>query len=77
MEENSRSIIAGTIAFFAGVIVGVSVGVLIAPQSGDRTRQKIQDMAADVQEDAENFVKDAKGKVADWVDRGKKYVAKS
>jgi len=76
MDNTSRSIIGGTIAFFAGVIIGVSAGVLLAPQSGDRTRRKIQDMAADVQEDAETFMKDTKEKVSDWVDRSKKYVNK-
>ena len=77
MENKNRSIIAGTIAFFAGVMVGVSAGLLLAPQSGDRTRRKIQDMAADVQEDAETFMKDTKEKVSEWVDRSKKYVGKS
>lgn len=77
MENNSRTIIAGTIAFFTGVIVGVSAGLLMAPQSGDRTRRQIQKMASDVQEDTENLVNDAKDKVSNWVDRGKKFVANS
>lgn len=77
MEDNSRSIIVGTIAFFAGIIGGVSAGLLLAPQPGNRTRRQIQDMASDVQEDAVHFVKDAKDKVSDLVDRGKKYVAAS
>ena len=77
MKDDSRLIIAGTISFFAGVIVGVSAGLLWAPQSGERTRRKIHDIASDVQEDAEHFVKDAKDKVSDWVDRGKRLVANS
>ena len=77
MENDRRLIIAGTIAFFAGIIVGVSAGLLMAPQSGDRTRRQIQKMASDVQEDAEHLVNDAKDKVSDWVDRGKKFVANS
>ena len=76
MENQGRSFIAGTIVFFTGVMVGVCAGILMAPQSGDRTRRKIQDLAADVQEDAETFMKDTKEKVSDWVDRSRKFVGK-
>ena len=75
MEENNRALIFGAVAFFAGVIIGLGAGMLVAPQSGDRTRRQLQNLAMDVQEDAETFVKDTKEKMSGWVDKGKKFVA--
>lgn len=77
MEENSRTLIFGAIAFFSGLIVGLGAGILVAPQSGGRTRRQLQNIMSDVQEDAENFVQDTKESVSDWVQQGKKNFSKS
>lgn len=77
MEENNRVLIVGLVAFFSGVMIGLGAGLLTAPQSGDRTRRQLQNRAMDVQEDAEILVKDTKDKVSGWVDKGKKFIAKS
>lgn len=77
MEENNRALIFGAISFFAGVMIGLGTGVLMAPQSGERTRRQFHRMALDAQEDAEHLVKDTKDKVSSWVDKGKKIVANS
>ena len=77
MEDNGRALIFGAIAFFAGAMIGLGTGMLVAPQSGDRTRRQLQSKAAEVQEEAETLVKDTKDKVSDWVEKGKKFVANS
>lgn len=77
MEEKTRYMIFSGMAFVAGLALGVGMGILIAPQSGDRTRRHLQNMMLDAQEDAENFLKDAKETVSDVVSRGKKVVSKS
>lgn len=73
MEENSRVLIFGAVAFFAGAMIGLGTGLLLAPQSGDRTRRQLQNKAIDVQEDAGLLVKDTKEKVSGWVDKVKKF----
>ena len=77
MEDNNRALVFGVVAFFAGVMIGLGTGLLVAPQSGDRTRRHLQNMAMDVQEDAETLVKDTKEKVSGWVDKGKQLMANS
>lgn len=77
MEDNNRALIFGAVAFFAGAMIGLGTGMVMAPQSGERTRRQLQNMAIDVQEDAELLVKDTKEKVSGWVDKGKKFVANS
>ncbi|MDT7041714.1 YtxH domain-containing protein [Candidatus Nitronereus thalassa] len=77
MEESNRALVFGFVAFFAGVMIGLGTGLLVAPQSGNRTRRQLQNMAMDAQEDAETLVKDTKEKVSGWVDKGKKLMANS
>ena len=77
MEDNTRSLLFGAIAFFAGLVVGVGIGILAAPQSGSRTRRQLQNMLLDAQEEAESLVKDTKEAVSDLVERGKKIVSKT
>ncbi len=77
MDENNRALIFGMAAFFAGVMIGLGTGILLAPQSGERTRRQLQNRALDVQEDAETLMKDTKEIVSDWVGRGKKFMENS
>lgn len=77
MEENNRALVFGAIAFFSGVMIGLGTGVLLAPQSGERTRRQLHNMALDAQEDAEIVVKDTKDAVSGWIEKGKKFVANS
>ena len=39
-------------AFLAGAIIGVGVGILIAPKSGKETRKQVSDLAQKAQEKA-------------------------
>ena len=77
MEGNNRALLFGSIAFFAGLVIGLGAGILSAPQSGERTRRQLQNIAKDAQEDAESFMKDTKETVSGWVEKGKKLVVNS
>jgi gas vesicle protein len=57
-------------AFFAGV----TVGVLFAPQSGAKTRQKIADVFTDLKDDAKDYVASAIDTVESKVHTAKKTV---
>ncbi len=52
MSQNNGGVGAGTVlfAFLAGAAVGGVVALLYAPQSGQKTRQKLIDMGEDARE---------------------------
>ena len=74
--DNTRCLMVAGIMFFSGIMLGLATGVLLAPQSGSRTRRHLLSMVEDVGERANEWVDDAKGAVTDVVDRGKKFVRK-
>jgi gas vesicle protein len=56
----------GTIllSFLIGGIVGAGLAFLFAPQSGKRTRAKLADMAEDVKDQASDYARKLKDKIA-------------
>lgn len=48
-----------------GIVIGAGAALLFAPQSGEQTRQGIARSARRVQQNAQDFVEDVSGNVAD------------
>ncbi|HWR59602.1 MAG TPA: YtxH domain-containing protein [Thermodesulfovibrionales bacterium] len=67
---------AGSIflSFVLGGLVGAGVALLLAPKSGQETRQRIRELADDAREKAEDYVVQAKGRVTSAMDKGKNIV---
>jgi gas vesicle protein len=61
------------LSFLLGGVVGAGLALLLAPQSGSETRQKIKDMAEDVRDKTSEYVDQTKHKVTSYVDKGKDY----
>ncbi len=74
MDNDTRCLMFAAISFFSGLVIGLGTGLLLAPQSGTRTRRHLRTMMDDVGEMAVEFMDDAIDKVDDIVDRGKKVV---
>ncbi len=78
MDNDAKLLIIGGLAFATGLIVGVGTGLLLAPQSGARTRRQIGGMVDDFREDATHLAGEAKQAVGEAVDgaieRGKRIV---
>lgn len=72
MDSETRCLVVASLTFISGLIFGLGMGVLLAPQSGNRTRRHLRTMMEDVGERANEWVEDAKETVSDMVDRGKK-----
>ena len=70
--------------FFAGVAIGAAIGaiagVLLAPQSGEETREKLSGMAKDVAGKTEKTVKDIQDRadsiVSDMQEKGDEIISK-
>jgi len=58
-------------AFLVGFIVGAGVALLLAPQSGEETREWISDSARKGYKQAARAVEDAVERGADAIQRGK------
>lgn len=73
-EERGRSTGSMILAFFVGGLVGAGVALLLAPQSGKETRQKIKELADDAKEKAAKYAEEVKSKVTSTVEKGKELV---
>ncbi|MDH5575999.1 MAG: YtxH domain-containing protein [Nitrospirota bacterium] len=69
-----KRIAVGVVALLSASTFGFVCGLLLAPQSGSRTRRQIQDMALDASERMEEWTEDAKETVEEFVKQSKKVV---
>lgn len=67
MEANDRRLLAAGM-LIAGGVIGAGVALLLAPQSGERTRRQIGRYARKVRTSAEELVRDASESVHDLVE---------
>lgn len=68
-------VLMGGLMFLAGMAVGVGTGLLIAPESGVRTRRRLRNYAEDLGDQITDLADEAKIKVGKFVDRGKELVS--
>jgi len=73
-EESGCSTGSIILGFFIGGLVGAGVALLLAPQSGKETRQKIKELADDAKEKATKYAEEVKSKVTSAVGKGKELV---
>lgn len=57
-----------------GAVIGSIVGVLYAPDSGKRTRKRIQRKSDEILDDAVSYAKQSRDKAEEIVEDGKKRV---
>jgi hypothetical protein len=67
---SSRWLSAAT--FIAGFVSGIGAGIILAPQSGARTRRQLHNLAHDLEEQTGHFVGDAKASLNRMIERGKR-----
>lgn len=59
------------LGFFIGGLVGAGVALLLAPQPGTETRQKIKELAEDAKGKAAEYAEKVKGQLTSTVEKGK------
>ena len=74
MIEGTRCTGLSTTTFFAGLLAGIGTGLLLAPQSGARTRRHLENLAKDLQEDTSHMLGDAKTSIGKVIEQGKSLV---
>ncbi len=72
-EEGGYSAGSIFLSFMLGGLVGAGFALLLAPQSGRETRQRIKEITGDVKEKAMEYVGDAKDKITGGIDKGKEF----
>jgi len=72
--ESGRNAGCMFLAFFFGGLVGAGVALLLAPQPGKETRQKIKELADDAKGKATQYAEEVKSKLTSTVGKGKEFV---
>ena len=57
-----------------GALIGASVAILLAPQSGEETREILKEKTLDARRKVREFADNFKDDAEEWVEKGRKYV---
>lgn len=76
MEER-RDGIGFVFGLMVGALVGASIAVILAPQSGAETRETLRSKAVDLQNKAHDLVAEMKDDADEWVEKGKQVIGKA
>lgn len=76
MEERKDGI-GFVFGLMVGALVGASIAVILAPQSGAETRETLKTRAKDLQHKAHDLVAEMKDDAGEWVEKGKQVIGKA
>ncbi len=85
MDSDTRVILCGGLAMITGILLGTGLGLLMAPQTGRRTRRQIKnylydatdrmnDMAGETKDRMNDMAGETKNRMNDFMDKGKRFV---
>ena len=74
MDSDTRVILCGGLALFTGILLGTGLGLLMAPQTGRRTRRQIKNYLNDTSDRMNDFADGTKDRMADFMDKVKRFV---
>ncbi len=72
MSERDGS--GGVLWFLAGVGIGVAVGLLYAPHSGEETRELLMSKAEEGRDYVSKRAREARGQAEQWAAKGKEVI---
>lgn len=72
-EDNGYGAGSVLLSFLLGGLVGAGFALLLAPQSGRETRQKIRELSEDAKEKAVGYVENIKEKMTSNIEKGKEF----
>lgn len=74
MDSDTRVLLFGGLSFLTGVLLGTGLGLLMAPQSGRRTRRQLRNYIDDTADRFNEFADDTKDRMTGFVEKGKRFV---
>jgi gas vesicle protein len=75
MTYETRCLWWSASTFVAGLVAGIGAGILLAPQSGARTRRQLHNLAEDFGEQTGYILGDAKTSIGKVIEHGKRLVS--
>jgi len=77
MIDDRREGIGFVFGLMVGALVGASIAIILAPQSGAETRENIKHRAYEVKSKAQDLVAEMKDDAGEWVEKGKQVIGKA
>ncbi len=74
MDSDTRVILCGGLAMVTGILLGTGLGLLMAPQTGRRTRRQIKNYIHDTTDRMNDMAGETRDRMSDFVDKGKRFV---
>jgi gas vesicle protein len=74
IEDNEYQVGPVLLFFLAGCVIGAGAALLLAPQSGEKTRTMLKDYAKDAQDKALEKARQAKDTFDTAIEQGKQFV---
>jgi gas vesicle protein len=74
-QETRCSAQSVALAFIGGAVAGVVAGLLLAPKSGEETRQDLKRYARRAEEEILERAKEARAALDETIERGKHFIA--
>ncbi len=71
--ENRKEGLSFVFGLMVGSLVGASVAIILAPQSGERTREVLRDRALEYKERAADFATELREDAHDLLEKSKSY----
>lgn len=73
-EDNGCSMGPVAFAFLAGSLIGAGAALLLAPQSGEKTRKMLRSYAKDAEDKALRKAQEAKATFDEAIEQGKQFI---
>ncbi len=74
MDSDTRVILCGGLAMVTGILLGTGLGLLMAPQTGRRTRRQIRNYLHDTTDGMKDMAGETKDRMNEFMDKGKRFV---
>jgi len=75
MTNGTTSSRTSVTPFMIGLVSGIGAGILLAPQSGARTRRQLHHLAKDLEEQTDHLIGDARATIGKAIERGMRLIA--